>query len=150
MTVFTMDELYHKMYNLKLEIRNILSKSQRTWNEPRGQIEYDTSDPELNQQYKEFTDMFEELEAIANRIDLLNKPIKATSVLHKNSNNRYEDDIQEYSCGMGIEVFIPGDKPRWDLSRVEATADGRYYIVGHWDLEMEGLQTRYRERSVIG
>lgn len=145
MTVFTMDELYHKMYNLKLEIRNILSKSQRTWNEPRGQIEYDTSDPELNQQYKEFTDMFEELEAIANRIDLLNKPIKATSVLHKNSNNRYEDDIQEYSCGMGIEVFIPGDKPRWELSRVEGTEDGRYYIVGHWDLEMEGLQTRYRE-----
>lgn len=145
MTVFTMDELYRKMYNLKLEIRNILIKSQRTWNDPHGQIEYDTSNPDLNQQYKEFTDMFEELEAIANRIDLLNKPIKATSVLHKNSNNRYEDDIQEYSCGMGIEVFIPGDKPRWDLSRVEATADGRYYIVGHWDLEMEGLQTRYRE-----
>ena len=145
MTVFTMDELYRKMYDLKLEIRSILIKSQRTRDEPRGQIEYDTSDPELNQQYKEFTDMFEELEAIANRIDLLNKPIKTTSVLHKNSNNRYEDDIQEYSCGMGIEVLIPGDNPRWELSRVEATADGRYYIVGHWDLEMEGLQTRYRD-----
>ena len=51
--------------------------------------------------------MFEAMENIANRIDLLNKPIKATSVLYKNSNNRYEDDVQEYSCGMGIEASIP-------------------------------------------
>lgn len=145
MAIFTMDDLYHKMYGLKLEIKSILIKSKRTWDEPRGQIEYDTSDPDLNQQYKEFTDMFEELEAIANRIDLLNKPIKTTSVLYKNSNNRYEDDIQEYSCGMGIEVLIPGDKPRWELSRVEATEDGQYFIVGYKDLEMTGLQTRYRE-----
>lgn len=107
MTVFTMDDLYRKMYDLKLLIRNILIKSKRTWDEPRGQIEYDTNDPDINQQYKEITDMFEAMENIANRIDLLNKPIKATSVLYKNSNNRYEDDVQEYSCGMGIEVLIP-------------------------------------------
>ena len=119
MTVFTMDDLYRKMYDLKLLIRNILIKSKRTWDEPRGQIEYDTNDPD--------------------------KPIKATSVLYKNSNNRYEDDVQEYSCGMGIEVLIPGDKPCWEFSRVEATEDGRYFIVGHGDLEMAGLQTRYRE-----
>lgn len=145
MTVFTMDDRYRKMYDLKLLIRNILIKSKRTWDEPRGQIEYDTNDPDINQQYKEITDMFEAMENIANRIDLLNKPIKATSVLYKNSNNRYEDDVQEYSCGMGIEVLIPGDKPCWEFSRVEATEDGRYFIVGHGDLEMAGLQTRYRE-----
>lgn len=46
---------------------------------------------------------------------------------------------------MGIEVLIPGDKPCWEFSRVEATEDGRYFIVGHGDLEMAGLQTRYRE-----
>ena len=45
---------------------------------------------------------------------------------------------------MGIEVLIPGDKPCWEFSRVEATEDGRYFIVGHGDLEMAGLQTRYR------
>lgn len=83
MTVFTMDDLYRKMYDLKLLIRNILIKSKRTWDEPRGQIEYDTNDPDINQQYKEFTDMFEAIETIANRIDLLNKPIKATSVIRK-------------------------------------------------------------------
>ena len=44
-----------------------------------------------------------------------------------------------------IEVLIPGDKPCWEFSRVEATEDGRYFIVGHGDLEMAGLQTRYRE-----
>lgn len=71
MTVFTMDDLYRKMYDLKLLIRNILIKSKRTWDEPRGQIEYDTNDPDINQQYKEFTDMFEAIETIANRIDLL-------------------------------------------------------------------------------
>ena len=43
MTVFTMDDLYRKMYDLKLLIRNILIKSKRTWDEPRGQIEYDTN-----------------------------------------------------------------------------------------------------------
>lgn len=137
MTVFTMDDLYRKMYDLKLLIRNILIKSKRTWDEPRGQIEYDSNDPDINQQYKEITDMFEAMENIANRIDLLNKPIKATSVLYKNSNNRYEDDVQEYSCGMGIEVLIPGDKPCWEFSRVEATEDGRYFIrrarrFGNW------------------
>ena len=73
MTVFTMDDLYRKMYDLKLLIRNILIKSKRTMDEPRGQIEYDTNDPDINQQYKEFTDMFEAIETIANRIDLLNK-----------------------------------------------------------------------------
>lgn len=51
MTVFTMDDLYRKMYDLKLLIRNILIKSKRTWDEPRGQIEYDTNDPDINQQY---------------------------------------------------------------------------------------------------
>ena len=70
MTVFTMDDLYRKMYDLKLLIRNILIKSKRTWDEPR---------------------------------------------------------------------------PCWEFSRVEATEDGRYFIVGHGDLEVAGLQTRYRE-----
>ena len=105
----------------------------------------------------------EELRSVLYHLDLasdnlayLSQPIGYRGKLHKQSNGRYELDGYELTSGSGLEVLAPCEiwseekqdyieGVEWVASRLEHNGKD-YYIVGHNDLELEGLEARKRER----
>lgn len=82
-------------------------------------------------------------------LNYLHRPIAGTSRLHLNTNGRYEDDFNEYTSGSDIEFLLVENcsTPYWVHSHIESDDDGNYYIVGYKRFDMEGLETRVRQKT---
>lgn len=108
------------------------------------------------QQLEEYRSILFRLEEIKRTLDYYDHSVQETGTLHLNSQGRYETESgYYYTSGSGIEfirteeVYNPDsdiweDTEIWTTSRVESN-NGKYYIVGYPDLDMNGLSVRIRQ-----
>lgn len=107
------------------------------------------------QQLEEFRHILNQIDEIESTLAYLERPIQEVSRIYINGTGRYETGKGHYYVsGSGIE-FLRNEKVYnygedmwetvgiWTCSRVESR-DGKYYIVGHPDVEMSGLTVRVR------
>ncbi len=140
-----------KLNELKLELSQLQIRIKRLLLETKYEdyceleVEYDASNPHDLFELQEFNRIVDELDSINMKISYLSRPVVGESVLHRNSDGRFECDFQTYTCGSGIEFLDSrdADNIQWCWSSVEHD-DKDYYIVGFYDIKMEGLRVRCR------
>lgn len=132
-----------------IEAKELLRRSGYSDNRTLEHIDYDENDPNETQRRDELMKASEALLRVTQNLDYIRRPVAGTSQLHINSSGRYEDDFYEYTCGSGIEFLLVKNcfTPRWVHSHVEGDDEGKYYIVGFKGLDMEGLETRVRQKA---
>lgn len=141
---------YEDRFNSALiEVKELLRRSGYSDNRTLEHIDYDENDPNETQRRDELMKASEALLRVTQNLDYIRRPVAGTSQLHINSSGRYEDDFYEYTCGSGIEFLLVKNcfTPRWVHSHVEGDDEGKYYIVGFKGLDMEGLETRVRQKA---
>ena len=141
---------YEDRFNSALiEAKELLRRSGYSDNRTLEHIDYDENDPNETQRRDELMKASEALLRVTQNLDYIRRPVAGTSQLHINSSGRYEDDFYEYTCGSGIEFLLVKNcfTPRWVHSHVEGDDEGKYYIVGFKGLDMEGLETRVRQKA---
>lgn len=141
---------YEDRFNSALiEAKELLRRSGYSDNRTLEHIDYDENDPNETQRRDELMKASEALLRVTQNLDYIRRPVAGTSQLHINSSARYEDDFYEYTCGSGIEFLLVKNcfTPRWVHSHVEGDDEGKYYIVGFKGLDMEGLETRVRQKA---
>lgn len=141
---------YEDRFNSALiEAKELLRRSGYSDNRTLEHIDYDENDPNETQRRDELMKASEALLRVTQNLDYIRRPVAGTSQLHINSSGRYEDDFYEYTCGSGIEFLLVKNcfTPRWMHSHVEGDDEGKYYIVGFKGLDMEGLETRVRQKA---
>lgn len=129
------------------EVKHLLVQSGYYDNQTLENIDCDSDDPDDLRRWNELTNTSKLLLKAVDDLNYLHRPIAGTSRLHLGTSGRYEEDFNEYTSGSGIEFLLADNcsKPCWVRSRVEVDDDGNYYIVGHKDLYMDGLETRARK-----
>lgn len=140
-----------KLNELRFELSQLQIRMQRileiTKYEEYGEleVEYDASNPDDVFKMKEYMQIVDELDSINMKLQYLSRTVVGESVLHRNSDGRFECDFQTYTCGSGIEFLDTRDSDciQWCWSSVEHD-DKDYYIVGFYDIKMEGLRVRCR------
>lgn len=141
---------YEDRFNSALiEAKELLRRSGYSDNRTLEHIDYDENDPNETQRRDELMKASEALLRVTQNLDYIRRPVAGTSQLHINNSGRYEDDFYEYTCGSGIEFLLVKNcfTPRWVHSHVEGDDEGKYYIVGFKGLDMEGLETRVRQKA---
>lgn len=129
------------------EVKHLLVQSGYYDNQTLENIDCDRDDPDDVQRRNELTNTSKLLLKAVDDLNYLHRPIAGTSRLYLDTSGRYEEDFNEYASGSGIEFLLADDciKPCWVRSRVEVDDDGNYYIVGHKDFNIDGLETRTRK-----
>lgn len=147
-------EVLKELQKVKASIDNLFyltNRNKGTYTEFDELVEYeDSADGRMYRD--EYRRLLERLDDVKRDIEYLERPITETGTLRMNSRNYYEAisdngrELKEYHCGSGIEALIYDEYDEcevWVASRVEHT-DGRYYIVGHMKVDMDGLKVRMR------
>lgn len=131
------------------EVKHLLVQSGYYDNLTLENIGCDRDDPDDVQRWNELTNASKLLLKAVDDLNYIHHPIAGTSRLHLNTSGRYEDDFCEYTSGSGIEFLLTDNcsTPCWVHSHIESDDDGNYYIVGYKRLDMEGLETRVRQKA---
>lgn len=164
------NDIINKISDLNINIKQILYQTKFEEYDDLSELEYDKNDKEELFLLDELYDILNKLSDISHTLDYLNRPIKDTGKLHKNSNGRYElkrmrepserseDELNghEFTSGCGIEYLANDNRhmtynendeyvstPYWCSSYIEHNGDD-YYIVGALEVQLEGLLVRYR------
>lgn len=147
-----LSDLFGELKILSGEIKSIINRSGADEFDDLSKLEINMEDPEDLFFWDELRAIVEKLFDVSNDIDYLRKPIMMEGHLYKNSNGRYmvkdSDYYREYTCGSVIEFFVDDgyhDHAYWCASTVEHNGDD-YFIVGHRNIEMNGLKVRVRYR----
>jgi hypothetical protein len=150
-------ELADEMAKLKKQFETVLSVSDYyNCEDLSGLDDYmQINTAEQWQQLEEFRHILNQIDEIESTLAYLERPIQEVSRIYINGTGRYETGKGHYYVsGSGIE-FLRNEKVYnygediwetvgiWTCSRVESR-DGKYYIVGHPDVEMSGLTVRVR------
>lgn len=110
------------------------------------EIEYNREDPEEVMLWSEFSTMLTKLDDVSRNLKYLNRPIRRSGKLRKNSNGRYECDGYELTSGSSVEILVYdryGERYEWLATSIEH--NGRdYYAVGDRDLDLDGVEARVR------
>ncbi len=136
--------------NINHEIKKVLKQTEYDQYEDLSGLTYEDN-AEHGFLRDELRDICNRLDEVRRIINYLNRDIEKQGILTLNQNGRYEilGTNKEYTCGSTIE-FLYRDEfdgcSKWCCSRIEATG-GRYYIVGHNTLELEGLDVRVRSQQ---
>lgn len=150
-------DIMNEVSELNLKIKQILHHSDFENYDDLSGLDIDRTNAEELFLTDELYGILDRLSDISHTLNYLDRPVKAEGRLHKNSNGRYELNGHEFSSGCGIEYLADDDRhmtydesdeyvsvPYWCSSRIEHDGND-YYIVGaSKDLELEGLQVRYR------
>lgn len=142
-------EYQERMNDALGEVKRLLVQSGYCDNQTLENIDCDRNDPDDIQRWNELMNASKLLLKAVDSLNYLHRPIAGTSRLHLNTSGRYEDDFCEYTSGSGIEFLLTdnGSTPYWVHSRIESDDDGNYYIIGYKRLDMEGLETRVRQKA---
>lgn len=142
-------EYQERMDDALGEVKRLLVQSGYYDNLTLENIDCDRDNPDNVQRWNEFTNASKLLLKAVDNLSYLHRPIAGTSRLHLNTNGRYEDDFCEYTSGSGIEFLLTDNcsTPCWVHSRIESDDEANYYIVGYKWLDMEGLETRVRQKA---
>lgn len=142
-------EFQKRMDDALGEVKRLLVQSGYCDNQTLENIDCDRNDPDDIQRWNELMNASKLLLKAVDGLNYLHRPIAGTSRLHLNTSGRYEDDFCEYTSGSGIEFLLTdnGSTPCWVHSRIESDDEANYYIVGYKWLDMEGLETRVRQKT---
>lgn len=142
-------EFQKRMDDALDEVKHLLVQSGYYDNLTLENIGCDRDDPDDVQRWNELMNASKLLLKAVDDLNYLHRPIAGTSRLHLNTNGRYEDDFCEYTSGSGIEFLLADNcsTPYWVHSHIESDDNGNYYIVGYKWLDMEGLETRVRQKA---
>lgn len=142
-------EFQKRMDDALGEVKRLLVQSGYCDNQTLENIDCDRNDPDDIQRWNELTNASKLLLKAVDDLNYLHHPIAGTSRLHLNTSGRYEDDFCEYTSGSGIEFLLTdnGSTLCWVHSRIESDDEANYYIVGYKWLDMEGLETRVRQKT---
>lgn len=142
-------EFQKRMDDALGEVKRLLVQSGYCDNQTLENIDCDRNDPDDIQRWNELTNASKLLLKAVDDLNYLHHQIAGTSRLPLNTSGRYEDDFCEYTSGSGIEFLLTdnGSTPYWVHSRIESDDDGNYYIIGYKRLDMEGLETRVRQKA---
>lgn len=142
-------EFQKRMDDALDEVKHLLVQSGYYDNLTLENIGCDRDDPDDVQRWNEFTNASKLLSKVIDGLNYLHRPIAGTSRLRLNTSGRYEDDFYEYTSGSGVEFLLTDNcsTPCWVHSRIESDDEANYYIVGYKWLNMEGLETRVRQRT---
>lgn len=142
-------EFQKRMDDALGEVKRLLVRSGYCDAQTLEYIDCDRDDPDDIQRWDELSYASKALMQVVNDLGYLHRPIVGTSQLHLNASGRYEDDFYEYTSGCDIEFLLVENcsTPCWVHSRIESDDDGNYYIVGYKWLDMEGLETRVRQKT---
>lgn len=142
-------EFQKRMDDALSEVKRLLVQSGYYDNLTLENIDCDRNDPDDIQCWNELTNASKLLLKAVDDLNYIHHPIAGTSRLHLNTNGRYEDDFNEYTSGSDIEFLLVENcsTPCWVHSHIESDDDGNYYIVGYKRLDMEGLETRVRQKA---
>ena len=141
-------EVWAKTAEMKWKIDSLLRLS--TYNDYDDlsglDIDYDSAEELfLLDELKEVMRAFQEVQ---DRLNYLSRPIKETSRLSRNRSDRYETYRGHcYTCGSRIEALVSDnrhDSLYWTRTSVEHDGSD-YYLVGHKEVDMDGLTVRVRE-----
>lgn len=143
-----LDQLNKELYALNSRIKGILRASGfEDWGEV--EVEHDTQNPDEVMLANEYRQIIERLGGISHSLEYFMLPVAKQGKLRLNRNGRYELNGAELTSGEGVEVLLYDDcmeRWEWYSSRIESTRDGKYYLVGRSDLDLEGVTARQRER----
>lgn len=141
------EEFEKRMDDALGEVKHLLVQSGYYDNQTLENIDCDRDDPDDVQRWNELTNTSKLLLKAVDDLNYLHRPIAGTSRLYLDTSGRYEKDFNEYTSGSGLEFLLADNcsKPCWVRSHVEVDDDGNYYIVGHKDLNIDGLETRTRK-----
>lgn len=142
-------EFQKRMDDALDEVKHLLVQSGYYDNLTLENIGCDRDDPDDVQRWNELTNASKLLSKVIDGLNYLHRPIAGTSRLRLNTSGRYEDDFYEYTSGSGVEFLLTDNcsTPCWVHSRIESDDEANYYIVGYKWLNMEGLETRVRQRT---
>lgn len=142
-----LDELNKELYALNSRIKGILKASGfEDWGEV--EVEHDTQNPDEVMLANEYRQIVEKLDGVSRALGYFMLPVAREGKLRLNQNGRYELDGAELTSGEGVEVLLYDDcmeRWEWYASRIESM-DGKYYLVGKSNLDLEGVTARQRER----
>jgi hypothetical protein len=147
------NELMNELLQLNKAIGKLVEKTEIDTVCDMSAVDRNYDNPEELLLADELCQVMLDLESAARVISYLSKPIKATGILHKNRNGRYECDYHEFTCGNSIEYYTydyDTETYKWIISRVEHDGND-YYIVGSRRISkdsnpipMNGLKVRFR------
>lgn len=142
-------EFQKRMDDALDEVKHLLVQSGYYDNLTLENIGCDRDDPDDVQRWNELMNASKLLLKAVDDLNYLHRPIAGTSRLRLNTSGRYEDDFYEYTSGSGVEFLLTDNcsTPCWVHSRIESDDEANYYIVGYKWLNMEGLETRVRQRT---
>ena len=134
-----MKELQNSLNRLNSQIKRILRE---TGFDKYGELdtEYDREDPEEVMLWSEFSTILMKLDEVSRDLSYLDRPIRRSGKLRKNSNGRYACGGYELTSGSGVEILVDGE---WLITSIEH--NGRdYYAVACRDLDLDGVDARVR------
>lgn len=142
-------EFQKRMDDALGEVKRLLVQSGYCDNQTLENIDCDRNNPDDIQRWNELANASKLLSKVIDGLNYLHRPIAGTSRLRLNTSGRYEDDFYEYTSGSGVEFLLTDNcsTPCWVHSRIESDDEANYYIVGYKWLNMEGLETRVRQRT---
>lgn len=145
----TFGQLQAVSLELDSHIKKILKESGYMNHENLEHVDFDTFDYQQNFVIAELEKVYSHLAKAHDIMHYLQRPIEHEGELRLNEHERYECDGVELTCGSPIELLcndISDDRPQWVRSRIEAR-HGKYYIVGHEHVKLDGLRVRLRKRE---
>lgn len=142
-------EYQERMNDALGEVKRLLVQSGYCDNQTLENIDCDRNNLDDIQRWNELANASKLLSKVIDGLNYLHRPIAGTSRLRLNTSGRYEDDFYEYTSGSGVEFLLTDNcsTPCWVHSRIESDDEANYYIVGYKWLNMEGLETRVRQRT---
>lgn len=148
-------DLFKELIKLNEDIQSIIKRSGADYCDDLSKLEINMEDSQDLFLWDELRAIVEKLSDVSIDIDYLSKPIRMEGYLYKNIHGRYmvkcSDYHREYTCGTVIEFYVEDEEdvyhenPYWCASIVGHDGDD-YYIVGHRNIEMNGLKVRVRYR----
>lgn len=153
----SLDETMKYMTELQRAIKDLMNYTEFEVYDELYDYDIDENNPGDLFKMDELQKIMARLADIESQIRYINSPIRVEGELHKKSNERYEVNGCELTCGCRIE-YLRRDKrhetysnnewinlPYWCKGRVEHNGK-EYYIVGaDENVILEGLRVRIRK-----
>lgn len=148
------DDLYKKLAVINESLKDIIHDSEYDEFDDLSGVEMDNKDPEQRLLREELSRVLDYIDRASCTLSYISQPIAFSGTLHKQDNGRYALGGYELTSGSGIEALVPCEiyseeqneyieGSEWVASRLEHNGKD-YYLVGHKDIQLEGLVARRR------
>lgn len=146
----TIQELDEMLQKLRLPIREVIKKTEFEDCDDLSALKDfgKITNPDEFQLVDEYRNALYHLCHAYQIINYMSRPVDKESTLFLNSQGKFECSFHTFHCGDRIEFYYYDEdyeNYKWCSSRVEHDGE-KYYIVGHRNVDMNGLRVRNRKR----